>query len=168
MVGSKFVKFLKSIFKRQVNYSSVFASFFIATTHSSALNFELINFLLWTKRPHQSLNFDAFQCSGENLQNYSCHFPNHKSPFLQILYHSLLPLKIPPLYFFRSNIKYVLCIIGTSQSANLWDFWVLWSKFTKFLSFLKQQISFSLNSASLFRVMSHNSSVLVSWNFIYF
>ena len=37
----------------------------------------------------------------------SCHFPNHKSVFLQILHHSSVSWKITPLYFFfRSNIKY--------------------------------------------------------------
>ena len=45
---------------------------------------------------------------------------------------------------------------------------MLGSNFTKFLSFLKQQISFSSNFASIFRVMRYMSSVLLSWNFIYF
>ena len=41
--------------------------------------------------------------------------------------------------------------------------WVLGSEFTKLLSFLKQQISFSSNLASIFRVTRHNSSV---YNFL--
>ena len=34
----------------------------------------------------------------------SCHFPNHKSVFLQILHHSSVSWKIILLYFFRSNV----------------------------------------------------------------
>ena len=62
--------------------------------------------VLWIKGSHQNLNFENFECSGENLQNSSCHFPNHKPIFLQILHHSLVPWKITPLYFFGSNIIY--------------------------------------------------------------
>ena len=62
--------------------------FFIAMTHNSSVNFRLIQFLLWTKGFHQSPNFDTFKCSDENLPNFSCHFSNHNSIFLQILHHS--------------------------------------------------------------------------------
>ena len=57
MLGSKFVKFLMSILKRQFSSSSIFASFFIAITYNSSVNFKLIHFLLWTKGSHQSSNF---------------------------------------------------------------------------------------------------------------
>ena len=103
---SKFVKFLMSIFKWQINSSSNFASFFVVTRHNSFANFKLIHFLLWTKESNQSPNFDTFKCSGENLPNFSCHFPNHKSVFLQILHHSSVSWKITPLYCFSSNIIY--------------------------------------------------------------
>ena len=106
MIGSNFVKFLMSILKRQVNSSSIFLSFFIVMTHKSPVNFKLIHFLLWTKGSHESPNFDTFQCSGENFPNSSCHFPNHKLVFFQILHHSLVSWNITPLQFFRSNIKY--------------------------------------------------------------
>ena len=43
---------------------------------------------------------------------------------------------------------------------KFWEFRVLRSKFTKFLCFLKQKISSSSNSASLFSVMRRNSSIL--------
>ena len=104
MLESKFVKLLMSILKRQVNSSSNFA-FFIFMAHNSSVNFKLIRFLLWTKGSHQSLNFDTFKCSSENVPNF-CHFSNNKSVFLQILKHSLVPWKVTPQYFFRSNIKY--------------------------------------------------------------
>ena len=95
-----------SIFKWEVNSSSNCASFIIVTRRNSFVNFKLIHFLLWTKGSHQSPNFDTFKCSGENLPNFSCHFSNHKSVFLQILHHSSVSWKINALYFFRSNIKY--------------------------------------------------------------
>ena len=79
-----------SIFKSQISSSSNFASFFIVTRHNSSTNFKLIDFLFWTKGSHQSPNYETFKCSGENLPNFSCHFSNHKSVFLQILHHSLV------------------------------------------------------------------------------
>ena len=65
-----------------------------------------MHFLLWTKRSHESTNFDTFKCSEKDLPNSSCHFPNHKSVFLQILCHSSVSWKITSLYFFRSNVIY--------------------------------------------------------------
>ena len=50
--------------------------------------------------------FEIFECSGENLRNSLCHFPNHKSVFLQILHDSSVSWKITPLYFFRSKVIY--------------------------------------------------------------
>ena len=106
MLGSKFVKLIMSIVKRQVNSSSIYVSFFIVMTHYSSGNFKLIHFLLWTKGSHQSPNFDIFECSGEKLPNSSCHFLNHKSVFLQILHHYSVSWKITPLYVFSSNNIY--------------------------------------------------------------
>ena len=90
VLGSKFVKFLVSISKRQVSSSSIVVSFFISMTHNFSVNFNVIRFLLWAKGSHQSPNFDTLKCSGENLLNSSCHFPSNKSVFLQILDHSSL------------------------------------------------------------------------------
>ena len=63
-------------------------------THNSTVNLKLIHFLLWIKRSYQNSIFDTFECSGENLQNSSCHFPSNKSVFLQILHHSSMSWKI--------------------------------------------------------------------------
>ena len=106
MLESKFVKFLMSLLKSQVNSSPNFASFFIVMTHNSSANFKLIHFLFWIKESHQSPNLDTFKCSGENFPNSSCHFSNHKSVFLQILHHSTVSCKITPLYVFSSNNIY--------------------------------------------------------------
>ena len=65
----KFVKFLKSILKQQVNFSSNFASIFIFMTHDSSVNYKLINFLLWIIGFHQSPNCESFECPSENLPN---------------------------------------------------------------------------------------------------
>ena len=148
VLGSKFVKLLMSILKRQVNSSSNIPSFFIVMTHNSSVNFKLIHFLLWIKGSHQSPNFETFKCSGENLPNSSCHFPNHKPVFLQILHDSSVSLKITPLYFFWSNVIY---FAQKGQiTVQILENWKLRSKFTKFLSFLKQ-IGFSSNFASSFQ-----------------
>ena len=104
-----------SIFKWQVNSSSNFASFFIIMTHNSSVNFKLILFLFWIKGSQQSPNVETFKCSSENLPWSSCHFPNHKSVFLQISHHPSVSWKITPLYFFRSNIKYF------AQYKNQWQ-----------------------------------------------
>ena len=145
-----------STLKRQVNSSSNFASFFIVMTNGSSVNFKLIHFLLWIKGSHQSPNFETFKCSGEHLPYSSCHIPNHKSIFLQILHPSSVPSKITPLYFFRSNFKY---FAQKEPIKNFCEFWVLRSKFSNFLSFLNH-ISFSSSFASLFSVMKHKSFML--------
>ena len=87
------------ILKRQVNSSPNFVSFFTVMTHNSFVNFKLIYCLLWIKTSHQSPNFETFDCSGETFPNSFCHFPNHKSVFLQILHHFLVLWEITPLYF---------------------------------------------------------------------
>ena len=53
--------------------------------------FEAHTFSTLDKRSYQSSNFDTFECSGENLQNSSCHFPSNKPVFLRILHHSSVP-----------------------------------------------------------------------------
>ena len=75
-------------------------------TYNCTVNLKLIHFLLWTKASYQSSNFDTFECSGENLQNSSCHFPSNKSVFLQILHYSSMLWNIPHMYFFSSNNTY--------------------------------------------------------------
>ena len=127
-------------------------------THNSSANFRLIHFLLWTKGFHQSPNFGTFACSGENLLNFSCHFSNQKSVFLQIFYHSSVSWKITPLYFFSANIIY----FGHKEPRKtiFVDIWVLRSKFIKFLmSILKWQVNSPSIFVSFFIVTIHNSSV---------
>ena len=75
-----------SILKRQVNSFSDFSSFFIIIIRNFSVNFQLMYFLLQAKGSHESTNFDAFKCSDENLPDSSCHFPNHKLFFLQLLH----------------------------------------------------------------------------------
>ena len=77
---------IPSILKQQVNSSSDFSSLFSVITYNSSVSLQLMHFLLWTKGSHENTNFDTFKCSDENLPNSSCHFPNHKSVFLQILH----------------------------------------------------------------------------------
>ena len=76
-------------------------------TCNSNVNLKLIHFLLWTKASYQSSNFHTFECSGEDLQNSSCHFLSNKSFLVQILYPSSVSWKITPLCFFSSNNIYL-------------------------------------------------------------
>ena len=106
MLWSKFVKLLMSIFKQQVDSSSIFASFFTVMTHNSSGNLSSYIFYFGQKDPIKVPIFSTFECSGENLPNSSCNFPHHKSVFLQILHHSSVSWKLTPLYFFSSNNIY--------------------------------------------------------------
>ena len=72
-----------SILKRQVNSSSKFVLFFIVVKHI------IIHFKIWIKRSHQSPNFETLKCSGKNLVNSSCDFPNHKS----VIFKFFIPLQ---------------------------------------------------------------------------
>ena len=156
MLGSKFVKLLTSILKRQVRSSSNFASLFIVMTHKSPVNFNLIHFQLWTKGSHQSPDFENFNCSGENLPNSSCHFWKHKPVFLQIFYQILVPWNITSLFFLRSKMIY-FGQKAPHQRSNLLDFRVTGSKFVKFLtSILNWQVSSFSNFASFFIAIIHN------------
>ena len=75
---------------------------------NSSANFKLIYFLLWIKGSHQSSNFETFKWSRKSLPNYSCHFPNHKSVFLQIYFASLFSVMKDnsSVRFFSSNVIY--------------------------------------------------------------
>ena len=168
LFASKFVKFLISILKRQVNSSSNLASFFIVMIHNSSVNFKLMHFLLWIKGSHKTPNFETFKCSIENLPNSLCHFPNYKSFILQILHHSSVSWKITPLYFFRSNVIY----FARKEPIKV-----------EILKILSTQIKIHQNfvifetANQLFKKILHHSSVswdikllytFSSWNFIYF
>ena len=100
VLRSKFVKFLMSVLKRQVNSSLDFPSFFSVITYKSSVNFKLIYFLLWAKGFHENTNFDIFKCSDQNLLNSSCHFWKHKSVFLQLLHQYSVPSNKTAQYFF--------------------------------------------------------------------
>ena len=76
------------------------------SAHNSSVKFKLMHFWLWTKVSHESPNFDSFKCSGENLQNSLCHFPNNTSVFVQILHVSPASSKITPLYLVWPNVIY--------------------------------------------------------------
>ena len=85
-------------------------------------------------------------------------FETTRSRFIQILHHCSVSSNIIPFYFFYLKLLY----FGQKEliKVEFWDFWVVGRKFNKFMSCSKLQVSFSLNFASLFRVMRDNSSVL--------
>ena len=105
-LSSARIKFLMSIFKQQVSPSPNFASFFIAMTHDSLVNFKLIYFLLCWKGAHLSANFECFQVLWWKFTKFVLSFSKPKSVFLQILHHSSVSWKLTPLYFFSSHNIY--------------------------------------------------------------
>ena len=151
MLGSNFVKFLMSISKRQVISSSNFASFFIVMTHSSSVNLELILF----KDP---IKVPILRLSSAQVKMY--HIPY---VIFQTTSHFFF---FKFCFTFQCHERWLFCTflgqtLNTLHNRNKWRCTFLrLSSFAKFLSFLKQQISFSSNFASIFRVMRHNSSVL--------
>ena len=61
------------------------------------------NIYLTQKEPIIVNIFETFECSGQNLSNFSCQFWNDKLIPYQILYHSSVSWKIIPPYFFSSK-----------------------------------------------------------------
>ena len=157
--GSKFVKFLMSILKRQVNSISNFASFFIVITHNSPLSFKLIHFLFCIKGSNESPKFENFVCSGENLPNSSCHFPNHKSAFLPILHHILLSWNISPLYLLAQKLYNLV-----KSSPLKCKFLRLSSSWVK----IRKILHVSWNGKSIPLQIFYHSSVICSSCIFYF
>ena len=117
-----------------------------------------MHFLLWTKGSHENTNFDIFKCSDENLLNSSCHFPNHKSVFLQILHDSSVSWNILPCTFL-CQMLYTL----HKRDQSKCKFFRLFSariKIHQVLVIFEKKTSFSSNFALLFDIMRHNSSIL--------
>ena len=132
-----------------------FVSFLIVITHNSSVNLSTLD-----KRIPSSPNFETFERSGENLPNSFCHFPNHKSVFLQILHHSSVSWKIISLYFLSSNNIY----FAQKEPINvkIFETGVFGSKFVQFLmSILKWQVDSSSNFSLFFSVITHNCSLNV-------
>ena len=102
-----------------------------------------MHFLLWTKGFHQSSNFDTFKCSGENLANSSCYFPNHKSVFFAnfALLFSLMKDNSSVIFylkryiiFYRQNSSNSSCQFWNNKSIPLQFFIILQCQHTKILS----------------------------------
>ena len=109
LLESKFVKFLMSILKRQVNSSLDFSSFFSAIIHNSSVSFKFMFFSFGhstlDKRISWKYKFWPFQVFSWKFVKFA-YFPNDKSVFLQILRDSSILWKLTPLYSFRSNAIY--------------------------------------------------------------
>ena len=164
MLWWKFAKLLMSFLEAKVNFPSNFV--FNIQCHQTLL---VCTFLARTfyMLVIKIQIFEIFECSGRNLPNSSCHFPNGKQVFLQILHDSSVSWKITPLYFFRSKIIYFAqrdqskCIFWTLLSAQIKIHQVLGNFETINSFFFKFCIS-------IFSIMIHNNSTYYSWNYIYF
>ena len=117
-----------SILKLQVISSWLFVSLFIVMTHNSTVNLKLIQFLLWTKRSYQSSNFDTCKCSGETLQNSSCHFPSATS---QLLFKSCITLQCHERIFLCTFLAQAIYTL-LKRSSLKWQFLRLSSARVKF------------------------------------
>ena len=112
----KFLRLLSSQVKTRqipcVNFEttsqSLFRFFIILACHylERLSNFVAHAFSTLDKRIPWNINFDIFKCTHENLPNCSCHTPNHKSVFLQILNDSSVSWNILLCNVFRSDIVY--------------------------------------------------------------
>ena len=71
-----------------VNSSSDFALLFSVMKITPMYFFSCNEIYFVQKEPIKGKDFETSKCSGETLPYTSCHFPNHKSIFLQILHHS--------------------------------------------------------------------------------
>ena len=159
MLVSKFVKFLMSILKRQVNSSPNFASLFSVMKYDSLYLFSSSNIYFAQKESIKVKLFGSFECLCQNLSNSSCQFWNGKSIPLQILHHSSVSWNMSPLYFFSSKNMYFASKMLIKVKIFR-DIRVLGSKFVKFLmSSLKRQVISSLNITSFFIVMTQSFSV---------
>ena len=123
--------------------------------------------MYFDKGSHKSLNFETFECSGKNVPNSLCHFLNRKSVFLEILHHSSVSWKITALYFFRSNV-----ISFTQKEPIKVEILRILSAYVKIhqilVIFETTNQFFLSNFALLFIVLRHKSSILFSWDFLYF
>ena len=83
---------------------------------------KLIHFLLRTKGSHQNPNFETFKCSSENSPYSSCHFPNHKSVFPQILHQSISPNSC---HFWNKRSVFLQILHQSSRSWDITPLYVL-------------------------------------------
>ena len=127
--------------------------------HVIPLKFSSWNITLWTKRAHQSTNFQIFECFNESSPNSSYQFWNHKVKVYSTFISLFSVMKGNSSVFFYLKPLYS----GQKEPVEVKfsDFWVVGWNFTKFLmSLLKLQVGFSLHFPSLFSIMRDNSSVL--------
>ena len=116
-----------------------------------------MQFLLCRKGSHKNI-VDAFKCSDENSANSSCHFPKHKSVFLQVLHDSSVSWNITPLYFLRLNILY-FAQKGLNKVSIFYTFWCSDQNSPSSCYFWNKKTSFSSNFA-LLGIMRRNSFIL--------
>ena len=125
MLGSKLVKFLMSILRRQVNSSSNFASFLIVMTHNSSIKLKLST--LDEKMPLKS-QFWGFpklwwKCV-KLLMSFSKPQVSFSSNFASLYSITYSVMKDNSCLLFSLK-HYILCSKGVLWSAPFWGLWVL-------------------------------------------
>ena len=108
--------------------------------------------MLWTKRAHQCIIFQIFECSNESSPNSSCQFSNRNmvysnfaSLFIVMKDNSSVFFQLKP-HILSTKIAYRSEIFGLSSG------WVKIHKIPHVI-FETTLVSFSLNFASLFSVI---------------
>ena len=106
MLRWKFVKFLLSILKRQVDSSPNFVYLCSFTKITPLYFFNSTNIYFAQEEHIKTKLFEAFKCSGQNSSNSSCQFWYDKSIPLQILHHFSLLWHVTPLWILSSYFFY--------------------------------------------------------------
>ena len=85
------------------------------------MKFSSWNIALWTKRAHQSTNFQIFECFNESSLNSSCHFWNHKVKVYSNLASLFTIMRDNSSVFFKLKM-YMIWTKGAHQSAKFQTF----------------------------------------------
>ena len=149
----------KSVFTYILHHLSV-------SWHIISLKFSSWGITLWTKRAHESTNFQVFDCFNESSPNSSCQFWNHSvkvysnfaSMFSVMKDNSSVFFYLKPLYFWQKE----------PVKVKFSNFWVVGWKLPNTLCQVWNCTSVFFNFATLFSVMRDNSSVFFSWNCTWF
>ena len=137
--GEDFAKFLMSFCKRQVRFSSNFASHSSVTKYNSSF-FSSNTTYFGQKQPNKVYIFETFEFSSHYSLNSLCQFLNDKLILLQIFI-------ILQCHYLQLLFKFVAHAFSTLDK--------------RIPSFSKPQVSFSSNFAPFFGIIRHNSSILI-------
>ena len=147
-----------SFFKSQVSFTYILHHLSVSW-HIIYLDFSSWGITLWTKRAHESTNFQIFDCFNESSPNSSCQFWNHSvkvysnfaSMFSVMKDNSSVFFYLKPLYFWQKE----------PFKVKFSNFWVVGWK-------LPNSLCQVWNYTSVFFLILHHSLVLWEITLLYF